>query len=83
MGLAKLLFSQPHIPKSRPLWAVLRVLSQSGLFCDAPHLTASDKKFGCGANIGCVCPSDKKLGLALGKVRVVKRRSQMGYYGLL
>ena len=38
------------------------------LFCRALHLTPSDKKFGCGANIGRVCPSRKKLGLALGKV---------------
>ena len=37
------------------------------LFCRALHLTPSDKKFGCGANIGRVCPSRKKLGLALGK----------------
>ena len=35
-----------HIPKSRPLKAVLFVLSLRGLFCDAPHLTASDKKLG-------------------------------------
>ena len=33
-----------HIPKSRPPKAVLFVLSLGGLFCDAPHLTASDKK---------------------------------------
>ena len=38
------------------------------LFCRALHLTPSDKKFGCGANIGRVCPSRKKLGRALGKV---------------
>ena len=34
-----------HIPKSKTLWTVLYVLSQSVLFCDAPHLAASDKKF--------------------------------------
>ena len=34
-----------HIPKTT-LWAVLRVLSQSVLFCDAPHLTTSDNKLG-------------------------------------
>ena len=34
-----------HIPKTT-LWAVLVVLSQSVLFCDAPHLAASNKKFG-------------------------------------
>ena len=33
-----------YIPKSRPPKAVLFVLSIGGLFCDVPHLTASDKK---------------------------------------
>ena len=33
-----------HIPKSKPLGAVLLVLSPSGLFCDAPHLTPSNNK---------------------------------------
>ena len=45
-----------HISKSKPLRAVLRVLSLSGFFCDAPNLT----------------PSDKKLGRAGGKVCSVK-----------
>ena len=35
-----------HISKSKPLRAVLRVLSLSGFFCDAPNLTPSDKKLG-------------------------------------
>ena len=33
-----------HITKSKPLGAVLLVLSPSGLFCDAPHLTPSGNK---------------------------------------
>ena len=33
-----------HITKSKPLGAVLLVLSPSGLFCDALHLTPSDNK---------------------------------------
>ena len=39
-----------HIPKSKSPKAVLIVLSLGDFFCDAPHLTASDKKLGCGAN---------------------------------
>ena len=33
-----------HTPKSKRPWAVRFVLSQGLFFCDALHITASDKK---------------------------------------
>ena len=53
-------------------------MSYPPFFVSEPNLTPSDKKFGCAPNIGCVCSSDKKLGLALGKVCFVKRLSLFG-----
>ena len=56
--------SAAHPKSSNHPGLYYHVLSLDGFFCDAPHLTTSPKKFGCGANKRKhLTPSDKKLGL--------------------